>query len=769
VSDILPLQGVRVLEVSQGWATPLCGKLLVDLGADVIKLAGTDTDDPEDVVDALGEDEARFARHMIDAGKRVLGLADQGEASMSALLARADVVLGDRHILDRMGVADRVGAATVVCAVSPFGSDGPLAEHVASDFTLQAASAIMATTGERGGEPIRAGTELGAAVAALYGTIGILAALIERLRSSLGQFVEVSIYDCLVSTLTQFASRVLAGVPPLARLGNQGANSAPWNLFSSGDDQYVFIIAGSDPTFERLAKTMRQEELLADPKFDTHIHRRENREEITAIVQEWAARYPALTIVSDLRAAGVPVSLVATPAQVLDDPHFHSRRLLGSVETDGRSWPVPATPLAIGSHWGDGAGREALDVEAWLAGVDGGVAAADRAAGSSRQLPLAGLTVLDVGTITAGPFCARLLGNLGADVIKVEPPGGELGRHSPPLVEGESVYFHITNNGKRSVCLDLGTPEGQGHLKRLAASADVLVENLAPGALTKRGLGGTDLTAANTRLVYTSVSGFGHQGASGGQRAYDTVVQAAGGMMGVTGEAGGKPLKTGISSADVLGAIGGTAATLAAIYGRESAAGDGTGRWLDIAMYDVVAWATQMWWPSVFRGKTEVERTGNRHRLFAPYGTFDASDGLVALSCETSTQWRSLVALLRRDGAVVPDDWSGLDGAGRRSRADEIEDLLRKHFAGVPRDTFVAACQDAGVPAEPVLECAEVIAAPHTGARELLAIVERQGHPTIRVTNFPLKLSATPAAVRAPAPMVDEQGPELRGERRAAG
>lgn len=754
--DVLPLNGIRVLELSHGWAAPLCGKLLVDLGADVVKLApGGD-----DVVDGLG-DEASYARHMIDAGKRVLPLAEQSDMEIAALVARADVVMGDRQILDRLHVSEQVDAATVVCAISPFGSTGPLSEHVASDFTLQAASAIMATTGERGGGPIRAGTELGASVAAMYGCIGVISALIERLRSSQGQFVEVSTYDCLVSTLTQFASRVLAGVPPLARLGNQGANSAPWNLFESGDEQYVFIIAGSDPTFDRLAKLMGREDLLVDPRFDTHIHRRENREEITTIVQAWCAEHTADDIVSGLRDAGVPVSLVATPAQVLEDAHFRSRGLLGSVEVEGQSWPVPGTPIAIGRHWGAGAAATPLDVQSWL---DGPAAVAREGGEQPRQLPLAGMTVLDVGTITAGPFCARLLGNLGADVIKVEPPGGELGRHSPPLVEGESVYFHITNNGKRSVCLDLGTPEGQAHLKRLAGTADVLVENLAPGALTKRGLGGRDLTAVNPRLVYTSVSGFGHEGANGGQRAYDTVVQAAGGMMGITGEAGGKPLKTGISSADVLGAIGGTAATLAALYGRDRAVADGKGGWLDVAMYDVVAWATQMWWPSVFGGRAEVERAGNRHRLFAPYGAFDTADGLVALSCETAGQWRALVGVLQQGGIPVPDGWAELDRAGRLSRRDEIDDLLMKHCAGASRAALVAACQQAGVPAEPVLECAEVIEAPHTQARDLLATVERPGHPAIRVTNFPLKLSATPAGVRAPAPMVDEQGPEIREE-----
>jgi crotonobetainyl-CoA:carnitine CoA-transferase CaiB-like acyl-CoA transferase len=757
VPEIQPLHGVRVLEISEGWTTPLCGKLLVDLGAHVVKLSTGD----EDVVRAMGQGESRLALHMVDAGKRVVPVDDVDDQRRAALVRRADVVLGDRHLLDRLGAGVHADERTVLCVVSPFGSSGPLADHVASDLTLQAATAIMATTGEAGGPPTRAGTELGAAVGAIYGTIGVLAALVERLRSGLGQTVDVSVYDCLVSTLTQFASRVLGGVAPLPRLGNQGANSAPWNLFESSDGQFVFIIAGSDPTFTRLAQVMGQTALLHDQKFDTHIHRRENREEITAIVGKWTAQHSGDHIVESLRTAGVPVSLVATPAQVLEDPHFRSRHLLGSIRDGGEQQAVPATPLAIGSRW-QGDAPAALELDSWL---DGGQNESDASSrpddqAATRQAPLAGFTVLDVGTITAGPYCARLLGNLGADVIKIEPPGGELGRHSPPLIDGESVYFHITNNGKRSVCLDLSTPEGQDHLRRLANAADVLVENLAPGSLAKRALGPKDLTAANPRLVYTSVSGFGHEGAHGGQRAYDTVVQAAGGIMGVTGEAGGKPLKTGISSADVLGALGGTAATIAALYRRER---DGAaGGWLDVAMYDLVAWSTQMWWPSVFLGNTQVERSGTHHRLFAPYGSFETTDGPVALSCETTVQWQALVRLLGDNGCDVPADWATLDVAGRHTRRDEIEKVVQSYAAGESTEALVAACQAAGVPAEPVLDCPDVVNSRHAAARDLVADAHRPGKPPIRVTNFPVKLSATPARVVAGAPGVDEHGDDIR-------
>lgn len=754
MADQLPLEGIRVLELSEGWTSPLSGKLLVDLGADVLRL----TDDDADQISGLG-DEAPYARRMLDAGKSVLRLSDIADDGLAALIARADVVIGDHRLLAKRDVEEQAGPHTVICVISPFGSDGPLADDVASDLTLQALTAIMATTGEPGGAPLRAGTELGAAVAAIYGCIGVVAGLLERLRSARGQVVEVSVYDCLFSTLTQFVSRVLGGVPPLRRMGNQGANSAPWNLFQSGDGQYVFIIAGSDPTFERLSAVMERAELLADPRFDNHIHRRENREEITSIVQEWASKQTADGIVTSLRDAGVPVSLVATPAQVLADPHFISRHLLGSVEVDGRRWPVPGTPLAIGHTWADGDAVTPLTAEAWLAG-EAFVAGPD----GERAKPLAGFTVLDIGTITAGPFCARLLGNLGADVIKVEPVGGELGRHSPPIVEGESVYFHITNNGKQSVCLDLGTPEGQSHLTALAATADVLVENLAPGGLVKRGLGPADLTAANPRLIYTSVSGFGHEGAAGGQRAYDTVVQAAAGMMTITGEVGGTPLKTGISSADVLGALGGTAATLAALYRRERTGDDtGGGGWLDVAMYDVLAWSMQMRWPRVFLGDPEVERAGNAHQRFAPHGSYDAADGLLVLSCETDAQWAALLGVLAaHEVDDVPGDWSTYDTAARLERRDEIDDLLRAWTSELERNTVVAECQAAGVSAAPVLECAEVAGSAQTEVRNLITAVGRAGHPTIKVTNFPIKLLGTPVGVTGPAPDVDEQGDEIR-------
>ena len=497
MTDQLPLDELRVLEISRGWATPLAGKLMVDLGASVVRLVP----DGEDVVSALPEEETRFARHLLDAGKHVVERDHLEATALAALIRRADVVLGDRDLLEQVDAAAIAGPATVVCAVSPFGDDGPLADHVASEVTLEAASAIMATTGEPGGDPMRAGTELGATVGALYACIGTISALLERRRSGRGQAVDVSLYDCLVSTLTQFASRVLGGVAPLPRLGNQGANSAPWNLFESGDQQYVFIIAGSDPTFQRLSRTMGRPELLDDPRFDNHIHRRENREEVTALVAAWAAERPAAEIVDALQEAGVPVSLVATPAQVLEDPHFVSRRLLGSEDTEGRTWPVAGSPLSLGRDWQAG-GPEPFSLDDWMGST--ATPAVEPTGDGVRKAPLAGLRVIDVGTITAGPFCARLLGNLGAEVVKVEPPGGELGRHSPPIVDGESIYFHITNNGKLSVCLDLGTSEGQEHLRHLAASADVLVENLAPGSLRKRGLGAEDLLQVNPSLVSVS-------------------------------------------------------------------------------------------------------------------------------------------------------------------------------------------------------------------------------------------------------------------------
>jgi len=581
--------------------------------------------------------------------------------------------------------------------------------------------------------------------------IGTAAALIERERSSVGQLVDIHLYECLVSTLTNFASRVLGGIEALPRMGNQGPNSAPWELFTAADGKEVFIIAGSPPTFERLAHTMGRPELLQDPRFLTSHKRREHFKDITEIVQAWAQTLTQDQIIEALRANGVPVSPLNSIAETLRDPHAASRRLVKEdVDDRGRQFFAPGQPLGFGHS---------------LAPVtDDGPSAPDFArranesmsSGGDRRTPLAGVRVVDFGTLTAGPFCTRIFGSLGADVLKIEPSAGEAGRHSLPIVDGESVYFHITNAGKRTMSADLRDQGDVALVRKVLSNADIIVENQAPGALSRRGLGGPNLLVEAPDLVYTSVSGYGHTGLHGGLRAYDTVIQAAAGLMIMTGPEGGIALKTGISTADVLGSLAAAAGSLAALFGRLT--GRHRGVHLDVALFDITMWAMQPYWVAASSGSEEVARTGNGHWSFAPYGTFLCSDGQeVAVACETDAEWRSLATeLASRPEEGRTDDWVDMPVAERLQHRDRIAVLVAEYCATRTAGDVVTALQARGVPSGEVREVDDVFLRPLKGTRPTVDVTLASGR-TQSVTSIPIHFRSTP--MRA-----SSAGPELRSE-----
>lgn len=745
MNRVSALSGVRVLEIGEGWTCALAGRLLMDMGADVRKL-----EIPwGDSLRSYGRDHAerRAAFELPNRGKQVVA----GGAVLERLRSgadEADVLMIDAAAARRLDIdVSAVGPRTVVCRFSPFDINGPLAAMTANDLTLQAMSGVMATTGEPGGRPLRSGTELSDAVGALYGTIGVMAALIERERSALGQIVDVSLYDCLVATLTNFASRVLGGVEPLGLLGNQGPNSAPWELFEASDGEFVFIIAGSNPTFTRLTEVMGRPELLEDPRFATHGPRRDHYETITAVVGDWARTLPRDEIVSLLRANGVPVSPVASVKEVLADRHLRSRGLLAP-HTDESHGLTVGQPFGFPSVATNDAGRRAVQA-----------ADAARAGESTRLPPLSGVRVVDLGTLTAGPYCTRLFANLGADVLKIEPPDGEPGRLMPPIVDGESVFFHISNNGKRSLRANLRDPDDVAMVAEVLSQADVMISNQAPGGLEKRGLGSDRMLADAPNLIYTTVSGFGNEGVFGGLRAYDTVIQAATGLMSLTGEEDGRPLKTGISTADVLGSLAAATASLAAYFGRVT--GRNAGLRLDVALYDICAWSTQMSWVSERSNLPGAIRHGNGHWLFAPYGVFAAGDEQsVAIACESDTQWRGLAEALAAQ-LQTPKDFEYWDRAERWTHRSELDKLLQSFCAAYTRDEVVGTLQARGVPCGPVVDVQDVLTTRQHLARTTVDTLSQDGR-FWRVTDFPIRLSATPGAVSTPAPPLGSHDHQIR-------
>jgi crotonobetainyl-CoA:carnitine CoA-transferase CaiB-like acyl-CoA transferase len=374
--------------------------------------------------------------------------------------------------------------------------------------------------------------------------------------------------------------------------------------------------------------------------------------------------------------------------------------------------------------------------------------------------PLNGVRVLDLSRVLAGPYCTMVLGDLGADVIKVEPPGGDETRAwGPPFAAGESAYYLCVNRNKRGMVVDLKTVEGQVALQTLARKCDVLVENFRPGTLARYGLDYTALRPGCPRLVYCSISGFGQTGPLRDRPGYDFMIQAMGGLMSVTGDPDGEPMKVGVAAADLFAGQYAVIAILAALQAREQT---GEGQYIDISLFDSqLGWLANVASNYLISGKLP-ERYGNAHPNIVPYQSFAAADGWFVLAVGNDRQFARLCELVGRP------EW-GRDerfatNAARVTHREELVASLNPVFVLRRVGEWLSALESADIPCGPIHTLEEVFAEPQVAAREMLVRME---HPTIGslpLVGSPLKLSQTPVEYRLPPPRLGEHTEEILRE-----
>ena len=380
--------------------------------------------------------------------------------------------------------------------------------------------------------------------------------------------------------------------------------------------------------------------------------------------------------------------------------------------------------------------------------------------------PLDGVRVVDLTHALAGPYATMLLADLGADVLKVESPAGDLARGAGPYPTGDTVrafggYFQSVNRGKRSVVLDLKTPEGLAALRELAADADVLVENFTHGVMDRLGLSYETLSAENPRLVYATVRGFGD--ARSGKSpylewpAFDVVVQAMAGLLGITGTEDGSPIKVGPGIGDIYP---GTMLALGITSALYEARGTGRGQFVDVAMYDaILALCERIIYQHTYTGAVPVPE-GNRHPLLSPFDILPAKDGWVAIAAPGDNRWRVLCDLIDRpDLAADP----GLaTNVLRVARRDEVFDALAAWTSDRTKEQVLDRL-GGHVPVGAVRDAAEITADPHVAARDMVIQLEHPGvDGTLGVAGQPLKFSRTPARPDRRAPLLDEHGADVR-------
>jgi crotonobetainyl-CoA:carnitine CoA-transferase CaiB-like acyl-CoA transferase len=628
-------------------------------------------------------------RRAVSGKTRVKSAGDA--ASWPRLVERADIVLLAPQGPDERDWLVREGSRRIVCAFSSFGIDAPTGAYHVGETAVQALSGMMAATGAQGGAPERANVPIIETFAGLNAATAIVAAL----RTGKPTLLDIAAFDGAVALLSTFVSTIVAGRGDGYRIGCGHHLCCPWNVYRAADS-WVQLCSATDEHWRSITRLLARDDLADDPRFAKSKDRLKNAAMVDEIVGGWIAERSADEAVRRLLSSGLPVGWVRTVPQIVRDPDLRARGMV--VEDDA---PDSAT-LRVGSFISASAGEKhsgpssAANADEVLATLGPKVARSERTV-SDGAAPLEGIRVVEIGAYTAGPLAGRYLADLGAEVIKIESPGGEVSREWLPQFGEHSGYFVNCNLGKRSVVLDLKNPSDRARFVDLVRTADVLQESLRPGALNKLGLGPDKLLQICPRLIYCSLSGFGR--AAGPRPALDSVVQAEVGMMWLVGE-GGRPQRVGVSIADQAAAHAAPLLILAALWRR---AASGMGGFIDLSMQDTLAWASGLAWP-------------DGGAALAPWNVFEAADGWV----------------IARGG----------------SPAESIVAQAKT----LTRNAAVAYLQQSGIEAAGILEMGEALAHEAIRRRNLVQFIEVEGGAKLPVLSSPHRIGLPASRERLPSP-----------------
>ena len=383
-------------------------------------------------------------------------------------------------------------------------------------------------------------------------------------------------------------------------------------------------------------------------------------------------------------------------------------------------------------------------------------------AAAVASLPLTGMRVLDVSQVMAGPFCCMLLGDLGADVIKVEPPGtGDQtrGAMSFRLKGADSLGFINMNRNKRSVVLDLKTQAGRRTFHKLVETADVLVENYRPGAVKRLGIDYETLKPINPGLIYASISGFGQTGPWSQRPGFDLIAQAMAGVMSITGHPGGPPAKSGVPVADIGCSLFALYAILSAYIGRQKS---GLGQHIDASLFEA-AIAFAVWDISEYLGTGAIPaRIGTANRMSAPYQAVRARDDYFVMGANNDRLWRKLCEVAERPDLLDDPRYASI--ASRLANREVLIADLERTFETRPAQEWVDKLLAVGIPAGPIYDYAQALDNEHADHREVLMDIEHPVEGMVRSIGFPVKLSGTPQRVRRPPPLLGQHTDEILAE-----
>jgi crotonobetainyl-CoA:carnitine CoA-transferase CaiB-like acyl-CoA transferase len=767
----LPLSGLRILDFSAVLAGPYASMLLADLGADVVKVEGTQQstmDNTRFVQPHVGGESHYFLS--LNRNKRDLSIdirSPEAASVLRPLIRDADVVLHNF----RPGLAEDLGLGPeqvrainphlIYCGISGFGATGSASRRLAYDLVIQAVTGSMDLTGETDQPPAKMGVPIADIGAGIYAAISILAHVQDWRDKREFVHVDDSMFDVSVSMLSYMAAIYLnTGLTP-AKLGTGHATIYPYNSFETSDG-YIAVAPFTQAFWRAFCTAIDRPELADDPRYASFGDRLRNQTELARVLERELRKRSLAVWVERFDQLSVPNGPINTVAQAIDDPVTRERGMVvefdhptaGRLRTigtpfklafsDGTAFnPAYSPPPLIGEH------NNALTDSGWpdLSAAtattgDGhcGIGADDKPGDDGGRMqptttqPLRGMKIVDFTRMFAGPFCTLLLADLGAEVIKVEEPRiGDPTRTNVPMVDGLSTYFACMNRGKRSVCLNLKTDEGRRQALQLVADADVVIENFRPGVMAGLGLDYGVVRAVNPTVVMCSISGFGATGRWRNKTSFDLVNQAIAGYIDLTGEPGEPPVRMGLPVGDLGGGTFGAIAILAALFNRRRR---GVGAWIDLSLHDILLSQLGYLGGLYLMCGVTPSRVGTNHHSISPYGAYRTADGYLAIAAFTDQFWLKLVELLELPELL--DDPRYVTMPLRQKNRESLRDVLENCLKTKTAQEWAQVFEGSGVPAGAVASVAQVLDSPLIKERDLIV------HSVTPASGKSLRLVASP-------------------------
>jgi crotonobetainyl-CoA:carnitine CoA-transferase CaiB-like acyl-CoA transferase len=769
-----PLTGIAVLDLSVTEAGLFAGTLFADMGADVVRV---ESNAPSQSPVELEPFVAALHRN-----RRVVRPAtgQPVDQLVEALIAKSSVIMMDGdEAVSATGSWDfakfqRINPRLIRCCITPFGLDGPWANRYGGDLCVQALSGFMELTGEPGRPPIRMGARVISLMAGAQSVIGVVSCLLKN-GNDKGAAIDVSLLDEALNTLTYIAPMYLTLGHVPGKVGSGHTSIYPYNAFEVADG-YIVAAPFTQRFWRNFCKALGVPEWADDERFRNFQRRLDNRPILEPLLNARMREKGRAEWLRILEEADVPCGPVNSVAEALEMDQSRSRNLVVDVLDDaGTHCRAVGLPLRFsgldGSFYqpsyhmrrttqesvrvpaveSSAAGERSAEHGAWASSIS------SKQVGEMRS-PLAGIRVLDLTRMAAGPFCTQMLADLGAEVIKVEePPIGDPTRRNLPMVGELSSYFYAFNRGKKSITVDMKAPEGNSIVRRLLSETDVVLENFRPGVMERLGLDYASVKASNPSLVFASISGFGQTGPMREKISFDLVNQAMAGMLSITSEPGRAPVRLGMAVGDLAGGLFACLGVVASLWQRERT---GVGAYVDVSLHDVLvsmlgASAQEYLSTGVIPGPRGAE-----HALHVPEGVYATSDGWIALEAWTEQGWRELVRELRAEALNAPEF---ADLSRRREHRQEINDLLGKVFQATTTASWLTRLRKPGIGVAPIATVADALDSEHVAARDLVVVNTLPDGSQGRTIGSAFRIDGRQSICRGGPPGLGQSNQEILG------